>query len=553
MASNGSEAIVEHQVMAMPDRRSWLPSLLVCLAVGVTASILLRQDAGWDLRNYHLYNPFAFLHGRLWRDLMPAGPQSTFNPLLDVPYYVLALGPLAAWPRVMASVAGVPFGLLLFATWGLADWVLGDGDRPWSWFAVAIGGSAAATVSEIGTTFNDIPVAALVVGALAVGGPGCLPRPVVWRLCCAGAMVGAAVALKPTCAVLAPGVLIGLLVATPSWRARFVVAAAFGLGAVLLGGLFGGPWAFMLAQRFGSPTFPLMNGVFRSDWYPPRDFYDLRFLPRNALQAWLYPFWWIRLNASLVTELPFRDARFALAMMAVPVVICGAIRSRPAERRRALALLAAAAVGYVGWLRMFSILRYAVALEAFGGVLIMLAVRQLCGWWVSRLRFVAPAALLAGLLWHTQAPDWWRVPYGGRVFEVDAVALPPHSLVLTVGQPVAMLLPFLDAPDMRAVGITGVTLEARGYRLYDAMLDAIRAHDGPVFALVDQPGDLAMVPEAAGLVFDAAECRVIHTNITVGNTQVMLCPAKSLPERKACQESCVEGHTIAHEGALEDV
>ena len=84
----------------LPQRLSWLPPLLICLAIGATASVLMGQDANWDLRNYHLYNPFALLHGRLWRDLMPAGPQSYFNPLLDVPYYVLAVGPLAAWPRM---------------------------------------------------------------------------------------------------------------------------------------------------------------------------------------------------------------------------------------------------------------------------------------------------------------------------------------------------------------------------------------------------------------------------------------------------------------------
>jgi len=517
-------------VTPLPQRLSWLPPLLICLAIGATASVLMGQDANWDLRNYHLYNPFALLHGRLWRDLMPAGPQSYFNPLLDVPYYVLAVGPLAAWPRMLAPVAGLPFGLLLFATFSLADWVLDETGGPrrlLPWLAAAMGGTAAATVSEIGTTLNDIPVAALVVGALAVGGPGCVLRPVRWRLFCAGAMVGAAVALKLTCLVLAPGVLLGFLLTATTWRTRLTVTVMFGAGAALMALLLAGPWAFMVAQRYGSPTFPLMNGLFHSDWYPPYDFYDRRFLPRSTLQAWFYPFWWLRLNASLVSELPFRDARLSLAMLAVPVLLACSMRAEASRRRRTLTLVAASVLGYVLWLRMFSILRYAVALEAFAGVLTVLALRELCAVMVPRLAApVVATLLLAALVWHTQVLDWWRVPYRDQVFDVDAVVLPPHSLVLATGQPVAMMIPFLDAPDMRAVGITNATLDARGFRLYDETVGIIRHHDGPVFALVDQASDLSMVPAEAGVAFDPAQCRPIRNNITVAYTQVMLCPAR---------------------------
>ena len=52
-------------------------------------SLLLGADANWDLYNYHLYNPFAWLHGKLRTDLAPAGMQSYFNPLLDTALYLL--------------------------------------------------------------------------------------------------------------------------------------------------------------------------------------------------------------------------------------------------------------------------------------------------------------------------------------------------------------------------------------------------------------------------------------------------------------------------------
>ncbi len=352
------------------------------------------RNVNWDLRNYHLYNPFALLNGRFPLDLMPAGLQTNFNPLLDLPYYVLAAGPLAAAPRLMAAAAGLPFGLLLFATLSLARWVLPAPDaagRLLPWIAAAIGGTAAVTVAEIGTTFNDIPCAALLVGALAVGGPGCTARPVTWRLACAGAMAGAAVALKLTSAVIAPGVLVGLLVATPGWRGRGRVLVVFGATASLTALVLAGPWALLLHQRYASPTFPLMNHLFRSPWYPPEDIIDPNFLPRSTLQAWFYPFWWIGRNAGLVTEGPFRDARLALAMLALPVLAVGLLRAEPARRRRVSALLLAAAIGYLGWLRSFSILRYAVTLEAFAAVIIVVAVQDFC-----RLRWLRGSSVLLG-------------------------------------------------------------------------------------------------------------------------------------------------------------
>src|SRR5262245_58134644 len=96
-----------HRALAALDR-SGPTSLLLCLLIAATISVLLGQDANWDLRNYHLYNPYAFLTGRFWTDLMPAGLQSNFNPLLDLPYYLLATGLLATHPRLMAAAAGLP-------------------------------------------------------------------------------------------------------------------------------------------------------------------------------------------------------------------------------------------------------------------------------------------------------------------------------------------------------------------------------------------------------------------------------------------------------------
>jgi hypothetical protein len=61
----------------------------------------------WDLQNYHFYNGWAFVHGRLGWDLAPAQIQTLHNPLLDLPFY----GTVAAdWPPRRLT-QGASFGL----------------------------------------------------------------------------------------------------------------------------------------------------------------------------------------------------------------------------------------------------------------------------------------------------------------------------------------------------------------------------------------------------------------------------------------------------------
>ena len=81
--------------------------LLLCLLCGGLWSLWLGQDVSFDLLNYHLYLPYAFLHGRFGQDLIAAGATHTFfNPLADIPYYLLFVH-LNDWPRLTAFLQGL--------------------------------------------------------------------------------------------------------------------------------------------------------------------------------------------------------------------------------------------------------------------------------------------------------------------------------------------------------------------------------------------------------------------------------------------------------------
>ena len=86
---------------------------LSCLLLGGVASIISGQDSSFDLLNYHLYIPYSLLNDRWHIDLIPAGMHTFFNPLLDVPYYLL-FSHLMYWPRLTAFIQGMWYGVFVF-------------------------------------------------------------------------------------------------------------------------------------------------------------------------------------------------------------------------------------------------------------------------------------------------------------------------------------------------------------------------------------------------------------------------------------------------------
>ncbi len=73
-------------------------------------ALSLRQDANWDLQNYHFYDPWAWLAGRIFdRDLAAAQLQTFHNPLADVPFYLLAANGVD--PRLVTLWLALPMGI----------------------------------------------------------------------------------------------------------------------------------------------------------------------------------------------------------------------------------------------------------------------------------------------------------------------------------------------------------------------------------------------------------------------------------------------------------
>ena len=477
--------------------------LVACLLAAVGASLRLGQDANWDLQNYHFYDPWAWLAGRIFDWDMAAAQLQTFhNPLADIPFYALV-----AWrtdPRLITAWLALPTGVAAYVVAKIA----------WTLFAdlasvkriaatlasLAIGFTGAMGVGQLGGTTGEWPVAALTLVALWLllrAGDDANAACATWILLAAGAIAGIASGLKLTAATYALALWVALLArrGTLASRARAATLYACGVAAGLAIAL--GPWSVELWTHFGNPLFPYGNEWIRSPWWDAAPVLPRQYGPHTAIDAVLLPFRILAPPPGFVCEVPYVDARlpllYALALAAVAAP--GAARLRgaspgasrfatTAERWRFVGVFFGAS--FVIWAFVHSILRYTIPLETLSGVLIVgLTVRLLR----PRLAIVVIAAVAIGVIETTLPSEWGRVRFGPAWFDVRVPPVEPHALVLlAVDAPMAYVLPFLP-PDARHVGIrNNVNGPERRNRLARTIAEIVREQRGPLYSLAFPAG-----------------------------------------------------------------
>ena len=151
---------------------AWVAFFLLCLLFGGVFSIHLGQDTNWDLRNYHVHNVWALLHNKTAANIFAADVQTYYSPLADLPYYLLAVHFFPNAPRLVAFIMGLPFGLLVFIVFSIA-WLFTKTLHVSIIFRVALSGiatlfgvSGVATISQVGTTTNEVSSAAVTLSGL---------------------------------------------------------------------------------------------------------------------------------------------------------------------------------------------------------------------------------------------------------------------------------------------------------------------------------------------------------------------------------------------------
>lgn len=516
--------------------------VLVFVLLGGLASLAMGIDTNWDLRNYHFYNPWAWLNHRIDVDYAPAQLQSYHSPFLDLPFYAMVKAGIPA--IIICFLMGAPFGVAAYFFVRIAHLVIQDlGITHEKQALVAIGFVAltgAAGKSQIGSTMNEWATASIVMAALFVLlRAGQLDgRLTVRAATISGMLLGLSVGLKLTAAIFALAVPIGLV--SWWWRRR---ADWRGMLAFSVAGLAGflisyGYWGFVLWTHFRNPFFPYFNNLVRSPYWEPARLLDQRFLPDSYVHWIVLPFRIARYN-SLTTEETMRDPRLALLFAvsaALLIMTVARARATPGRffesvrgRMPASVLLLAAFVGvsYVAWLVMFSIYRYTIPLELIGSLLLVLAVRACVARMSQANAIVAAFCLL--VVAATVAPNWGRARlHRGRYIAVQMPAMPERSLVMVLNhEPLSYLVPFMGRGTRVVRPVSNFTDPTHANRFERDMAALIATYDGPMFDLryagALEPGEERAL-QAYALDRDDTACRPIESNLE--SRTLLMCPMR---------------------------
>lgn len=458
--------------------------LLGPLAVAALA-LWLGQSTSWDLRNYHWYNAYALLHGRMGFDMAVAHHATFYNPLIDLPLWFVA-SHVPGWTAAacLGLVQGLNFSLLYLI--GRDTLTLPDPARRIVAALLALLGiTGGYALTLTGSPHYDNVVSVLVLWALwlllrrrddlAAGGAR-------GTLCIAGAIIGAAVGLKLPTAPFGLAILAAAVAANRGWRLHLRALLLCGGTAFIAFALTTGWWFLVLWRETGNPVFPYFNDIIGSTLILDASYRDTRFLPNTPLDALLFPFR-ASLDWRVSADGPLTDWRIAFAYALVPLGalalwwrghVRGAARAsdnaivdmlpanaafdapiaaRPAADSSAVdapfvapgAMRIAfwfAAVGYASWLAVFAIYRYLVPLEMLAPWLIVAAIGVLP---LPRgVRAAASVLALLGVLALTPLPHDPRPPFARRMVDVQVppIARPNATLALMTGvEPMAFAIP----------------------------------------------------------------------------------------------------------------
>ena len=542
----------------LPRMNSARSLLIACWIVPLIFGIYsLTQgaDSNWDIRNYHLYNAFALLHGKMSIDLAPAGMQSYFNPLLDVPYYLMAMHlPAMVVGFIMGVVHGLNFVLLLgICHQALANLPEQERNRTSFWLALA-GCLTANFMSAIGNSMGDNTTSLFSLGALLIVMTvwsrlaGASAR-VVLIIAVAGVISGMGAGLKLTNVVYSVAVCAGLLCVPTTAIARLRVSFVFGVGVLLGLAATGGYWFANLWHLYGNPLYPQFSSVFPSALTAKVGVVDTRWFPSSIWEAVAFPF--------VFSINPYRvgQARLHQGIWAVAYVIfwwwmiAAFVRARKGVSMTRLPstarpVVASVVIGYLVWLKVFSIQRYLVPIELCLPLFIYLLLTQLLAYRVARnlatvLLVVCSIVVLVG-----GAHSWGHDLWAKKMFDVDVPPLPDPektTVLLTAGDPpLAWLVPMF--PNTVAfASIRSAFPQARP--AYDNKVhDIARTRGGPVYALIpgywtdgreDTAKNSAELTDSGraladyGFLLNAGSCRIFHAHIGRGTYPYQWCSVTS--------------------------
>lgn len=516
------------------SRTEWVFLLAVILAWGLFA-VALGKDAGWDFLNYHWYDAYAFLNGRMGFDVAVAHHATYYNPLIHVPFYLLATL-TTSWVAVF--YLGALQGLNAIPLYWMSRCALAPTGPRWGAVALTLIGMTGSTAVSMmrKTSYDQSLLSTLVLSGLAIvivdRESLHAPTRTAARLAgLAGLLVGIAVGLKLAEAPFALGIALALVVPAGTIPTRILRLTAGAVGGLLGVLLAGGFWFLILAHRTGNPLFPFFNDLMHSPLIGSGSFRDARFLPHGVWQVLSFPLRFA-VDYRVADDVQFRDLRVPFLYLLIPLVgLLWALKRRARAPlvwpEVALILFAFAAASYAGWLSQLAVYRYLVALEMLAPLVITAAVGLLPMSIRARLGVTALLLITSAAAGH-YAPGPY-VALGDPYVKISGLLLPHpgQTMILMTGyEPMAYLIPSLphEIPVLRIHGwLAG---PGDGSLLSAGMRMRVAAHKGDLYLLAAPEEHKAAVRATADyqLRIVESQCQTLTTNL---GGPYLLCPLQA--------------------------
>jgi hypothetical protein len=479
-------------------------------------AVALGQDVNYDSLNYHLYDAWAFLNGRSFSDLFPAGSQSLIDPFIDVPTYLLQAH---TSPHVAAFTIGFEQGIGPVLTMVIVCRMMKS-----PMLAILAGLTAAIAggfASELGNDMGDsllAPVFALAVlfalnairsrhSAPAVASDADRARgrfrlrlklEYRWWLA-SGLVAGAGGGLKFAQLPITIGVIVGAAVVVGPLRLRASRLLVTSLGGLIGLALTAGQWTIELWQHYGDP-FAFVAG-------PLLGFADPYFVQGTPATAGVVTSLPVRIIQSLwapveaffhplnYSELPVKEASLAIAtamlfllvIVALISLVAHLVRRGRLPRRRVQTvavtyddaaatdfdwlMITVLIVSVLVWAHYLGIYRYLIPLEVLAPVLIISIFRRVAALVrAPRIREdlrrkVLPLFFIAVCIFSivTSAPSgyWDRAPFAGTWSSIATPKMLENGKTNVLvglsspGSPSAFLLTLLKGHFIAVGGVTG--------------------------------------------------------------------------------------------------
>lgn len=468
-------------------------------------SISIGPDNSWDFRNYHYYNAYSFLEGRLTFDFAPAQLQTYFNPLLDLIFYSLTK---ILKPIYVGFVMGGIHGINFFLIFAIAYRILSK-ESPFIRFLISIlsagvGMYGPVTLVELGATQNDLFISIFVLGSVLTALKSQKPSEYGisqyhrnW-IVTSGLLVGMAVGLKLTASIYLISFFPALMFLVKGWsvRLRFLTFWVGGVAAGVI--LTDGYWLYTMWNNYGNPFFPLFNSVFKSPYYDIRNFQDLRYMPKSFTDTLILPFKFLTHNYFTERSHEFRDARYAiLYSLSIALILKTKKKGKTPKNknynsdlylsgfaRDQIFLLVFFLLSYVIWQLQFSILRYTSSLEHLGPLLVVLLISYLLS--NAYLQRLSMLILFSVIVLVAKPPISEHLRWQNKYVDVSVPEFsePENTIVLIAGRrPWSYMIPFFQK-DIRFMRIGGNFTKPDRQTMYiTEMKSILKQHTGELYLL----------------------------------------------------------------------